>query len=647
MPPMMLRRLAAAMSAVAFTQACVPLSETRTTRTVVLERNERVATEEAEQRQVIEVARVTDRGVDIRVLDVSECPRYQTERYETHTRVERRTNGFLHGASYAVAGLSAAGGIAVFVDAPNVADGTSGVTNPIGSEGAYAIGIGLSVTALAALVYGIANSVADVDSEEVSEPSVRDTGEVGREECGREPRVGERVTIGGSDPVLVGSTGQGGMLSVDLFAVLGAIRIGRNDTVVLTSGSADLEVSTSPYQEAAAERAWRVVDTRSIGSLETYTRAFPNGPDADEARAQLHRLRALRDAPPIAPHGVAPSRDGHVWEASGGRRARIYETRPAAALWEADNGCVGEAELWVETERERHRLASWENCLFEVEGHMRPTARGTVIVEFGCSGEGGEDFGTCRAIEMTWPTASSVPTVLRRAGGHPRWANQAGPPGAIDDAQEDLRVALQDEDLDVASQALARLRGLHARGLEAAQASVSRLREQVAARRRAAERAREREQARRERERRNAIRSHGYHGMRLGMRTAAIRRACRRAGGRVTCDDRNCCAGSSVRALWTARQGRVCGLVSGVASNDPEDVRRYVEETQSRFGESAPQQVRSHYEYEWNVDEDLGALLVVADAYAFAAPHLRHLVANRYTATVSVWSHRSCSPGSD
>lgn len=273
------------------TQGCIPVRHTRTSRDVVLERGTRVVHESATVTREIEVVRTTARGVDLRVTDSSECPVYATERFEMRTAVARETNGFLHVGSYVLAAAAAGLGAAVLVDAPNVADGTGREVNPVGRDGAYAIGISLSAASLVPLIYGIATSVSDQDVEEISNTSTRDVGIAGHESCGRAPAADVDAYVVEGDSGRIERTDAEGRVSIDLFDALGPLALGRRASVTVRSGTAQVPVDTLAFRGLAGEAAWVATDRGDITSLTAFVEAFPRGAHATEANALIRDLR--------------------------------------------------------------------------------------------------------------------------------------------------------------------------------------------------------------------------------------------------------------------------------------------------------------------------------------------------------------------
>lgn len=281
---------------------CIPTRSTRTSHDVVLSHRTASRRTGEPAQALLSVTESDGQTVRLALSRTETCRRAEVESFQTRTTVEREVPPVLHVGAYVVAAALIGGGTAVLVDAPSVADGSDPrLRNPLGQDAAIGIGIGLNVTGLVALVYGVAASVDDVDREEITEPDERETrtevvacnGAPSQEQVIAELHEQGRVVAQRS----VGETTATGDLVVDVMSVLGD-DIAEGRTLTFRAGSASVDVDATPFVVAAEQQAWS--SELSSDALRAFLVRFPNGAHAQQARSAL-RVRvaeASRPAPP-------------------------------------------------------------------------------------------------------------------------------------------------------------------------------------------------------------------------------------------------------------------------------------------------------------------------------------------------------------
>ena len=283
-------RCASFVSAGLIACSCVPVVTTRTPRDVVVDRGTRVAEGGSRGVRSIELLRESDGGLDVIVSDGLQCDVFATELVVRRTAVEHRTYELLHVGSYLTAVIAGSLGAIELVGASNVSEpsgpDTTGVTR---KDVSFAAGVSFSVVSLGALIYGIATSVAEVDSEEVEELGFRDSHRVRTQSCGTVPVPGaEVIVVGGA--ALVRSDSRG-FAHVDVLGSVSPWILARQSNLVVRSGSAQLQVPAEQYRGRASDIAWTEVSRDSLSDMLRFAETFRGTPHATEAVARALELQ--------------------------------------------------------------------------------------------------------------------------------------------------------------------------------------------------------------------------------------------------------------------------------------------------------------------------------------------------------------------
>ena len=280
---------------------CIPLHSTRTARDVVLSTSVRVEEPSGPATRTLSIINSDARGVFLRVNQSFDCRRVEIEDFETRTTEVREVEATLHVGAYVAAATAFGLGAWILTDAPNVADGSDPrLTNPVGRDGAYGVGIGVEVAGLLPLIYGIATSAQDVDREEVGPRRAREaTSQNVTCHDGPAPNVSIDVEVLDHSRTItrrsIGTTDVSGSLSIDLIEAVGdEIADGRSIAVI--AGRERVVVRVEPLLPEAESLAWgRLWATGFAGSagLRGFLAFHPRGAHAAEARDRLRDARMM------------------------------------------------------------------------------------------------------------------------------------------------------------------------------------------------------------------------------------------------------------------------------------------------------------------------------------------------------------------
>jgi len=240
----------------------------------------------------------SESGVKLSLVTIESCTSGDANMFRRTKRINRTANKYVLALEYGVGVTGLVGGGAVTYDAGNVpASGDPLQRNPIGRTGAYAVGAGVAVLGIAALVFGLHDSLRARDSQAAAGEIARAIPGSEKEiDCNKRPpaSLAIRLIEDGNRTVSLGATrDDGGLLLAwdvvpeEWFRTAAWPAAGK---LVTDSGIELALLSLKRPRARVAEKAWAAAQTAN--TLEAYRDYLATYPEAhnDDARTAYRTI---------------------------------------------------------------------------------------------------------------------------------------------------------------------------------------------------------------------------------------------------------------------------------------------------------------------------------------------------------------------